>query len=229
MKKTAAALILFLLLSCLPQSAFADSGSERTAPFYGVWFGASKDRAGMQKEADTLCARGFNAKVVLTTDWSELNPEPWYVATAGFYDTRSAAEAALPWVQNYYPDAYVKYSGNRQGPVSVQSGSAQPESSASGGSYETDGIFAGFYGIWCGASKSFGEAQGFAYQMQQQGFPAAVFLTTDWSNLNPEPWYVISAGSWPTQQSAEEALSRIQAAYPDAYIKYSGSYQGARG
>ncbi len=223
MKKPIVFLILLLLLSCVPQSAFADSGSERTEPFYGVWFGASKDRAGMQKEADALCSRGFNACVVLTTDWSGLNPEPWYVATAGCYETRSAAETALPWVQNYYPDAYVKYSGSRQG-TAVSQNSAVP-----GGVYESDGIFSGFYGIWCGASKSFGEAQSLAYEMQQQGFPAAVFLTTDWSNLNPEPWYVVSAGTYKTQMAAEESLSIIHSSYSDAYVKYSGTYLGAHG
>ena len=42
-------------------------------------------------------------------------PEKFYVVTAGVYLSESDANAALPSVQGFYPDAYVKYSGDYQG------------------------------------------------------------------------------------------------------------------
>ena len=82
-------------------------------PFYGIWFSASKTEPDMQKIAADLVARGYNAKVFLTTDWSNLNREPWYVVTAGVYASKEEAQSALPdIVANVAADAYVKYSGD---------------------------------------------------------------------------------------------------------------------
>lgn len=58
---------------------------------------------------------GYDAQVFVTTDWSNLNSEKFYVVTAGVYLSESDANAALPSVQGFYPDAYVKYSGDYQG------------------------------------------------------------------------------------------------------------------
>lgn len=58
---------------------------------------------------------GFDAQVFVTTDWSNLNTEKWYVITAGIYGTKEAASAVLPDVQRVCSDAYIKYSGNWQG------------------------------------------------------------------------------------------------------------------
>lgn len=55
------------------------------------------------------------------------------------------------------------------------------------------------------------------------GLNAFVVLTTDWSNLNSEPWYCVSLGSYSSQDAANAALPQAQAAYADAYVKYSGS------
>lgn len=58
---------------------------------------------------------GFDAQVFVTTDWSNLNTEKWYVITAGIYGTKEAASAVLQDVQRVCSDAYIKYSGNWQG------------------------------------------------------------------------------------------------------------------
>ena len=222
--------VLFLVIFCagMPSSVFgapsSGSGSpgssflQEPKPFYGIWYGASKDRREMQQLADALAEKGFSAKVFLTTDWSGLNAEPWYAATAGTYETKAAAENALPMVQAYYPDAYVKYTGSWQGDGSSPSMPSDIEANT--------GWRTPFYGIWCYASQSYGDAQEYAYKLQRKSWPAAVYVTTDWSNLNSERWYVVSAGSYTSESSARASLVQVQAICPDAYVKYSGYYQG---
>ena len=83
-----------------------------------------------------------------------------------------------------------------------------------------------FYGIWCYASKDEQEAQRVADDYRQQGLDARVCLTTDWSELNPEPWYVVTAGAYRTEGEAQQALAAVQSVQPDAYVKYSGEWQG---
>ena len=79
-----------------------------------------------------------------------------------------------------------------------------------------------FYGVWCSASKDYDEALRFAEDMNKKGLPAKVFVTTDWSNLNSEKWYVVTAGVYATEAEANEALKTVKITYPDAYVKYSG-------
>ena len=83
-----------------------------TAPFYGVWCSASKSAADMQTVTDALKRNGYDARVLVTTDWSTLNPEFWYVVTAGLYASEAEANTALSGVRTLYSDAYVKYSGD---------------------------------------------------------------------------------------------------------------------
>ena len=51
-----------------------------------------------------------------------------------------------------------------------------------------------------------------------------VFTTTDWSNLNSEKWYVVTAGQYGTEKEANNKLDAVQKYYPDAYVKYSGDH-----
>lgn len=83
-----------------------------------------------------------------------------------------------------------------------------------------------FYGIWCQGTKDADEAEKYADRLRELGFAAQVFVTTDWSNLNKERWYVVTAGVYTTESDAKANLSSVQAHYKDAYVKYSGSYQG---
>lgn len=83
-----------------------------------------------------------------------------------------------------------------------------------------------FYGIWCEAYKNQSDALSATKKYINEGVDARVFVTTDWSNLNRQKWYVISAGVYSSKEEANAALSAIQSQYPDAYVKYSGSWQG---
>jgi uncharacterized protein YjdB len=83
-----------------------------------------------------------------------------------------------------------------------------------------------FYGIWCTATKNYSNAKKAAYNLQNKGFDAEVILTTDWSNLNTERWYVVTAGIYSTRSNANAALSSVRTIYPDAYVKFTGEWQG---
>jgi hypothetical protein len=83
-----------------------------------------------------------------------------------------------------------------------------------------------FYGIWCNAAKDYASAQKAADKLINKGFDAEVFVTTDWSNLNSERWYVVSAGRFSTKESANAMLSSVKSVYSGAYVKYSGEWQG---
>ena len=93
----------------------SDSSQSSISPFYGIWCGAAKTEAEAQKQAKKIRENGFDAQVFVTTDWSNLNTEKWYVITAGIYGTKEAASAVLQDVQRVCSDAYIKYSGNWQG------------------------------------------------------------------------------------------------------------------
>lgn len=82
-----------------------------------------------------------------------------------------------------------------------------------------------FYGIWTMGSQSETDAIQAADTLKSQGFDAKVYLTTDWSNLNPEPWYVVSAGEYASETEANNALNAVKnAGYSTAYVKYTGDY-----
>ena len=185
-----------------------------SSAFYGIWCHGSKSQSEAEQGASELRNQGLNAQVFVTTDWSNLNTEKWYVVTAGVYATEDDAKADLSLVQSYYHDAYVKYSGDYIGSGDVSSDVPQQRPSSA------------FYGIWCHGSKSQSEAEQGASELRDQGFNAQVFVTTDWSNLNAEKWYVVTAGVYATQDEAEQELSYVKAVYPDAYVKYSGEWKG---
>ena len=83
-----------------------------------------------------------------------------------------------------------------------------------------------FYGIWCYGSKGEADANSYAETLKSSGFDARVFVTTDWSNLNTEKFYVVTAGVYGSEAEANSALASVQSVYPDAYVKYSGDFQG---
>ena len=66
--------------------------------------------------------------------------------------------------------------------------------------------------------------------MTAKGFDSTIELTTDWSNLNDEEWYVVTTGRWRDREEAESMASSLRlAGYSDAYAKYSGEYVGDKG
>ncbi len=82
-----------------------------------------------------------------------------------------------------------------------------------------------FYGIWVSASKDKSECDSIAADLQSKGFAAGVYETTDWSNLNTEHWYVVSAGEFESEGAAGYVMPNVQAlGYEDAYVKYTGDW-----
>lgn len=56
-----------------------DSESDDTTPFYGIWCFASQKQSEAYNFANGLSDNRWNALVVITTDWDNLNNEKWYV------------------------------------------------------------------------------------------------------------------------------------------------------
>ena len=83
-----------------------------------------------------------------------------------------------------------------------------------------------FYGIWCYASKDSDEAESYAEYLESVCEEPEVLLSSDWSNLNSEPYYVVTAGRYETEEEAKEALDEVQSVCDGAYVKYSGEYLG---
>lgn len=79
-----------------------------------------------------------------------------------------------------------------------------------------------FYGIWVGASKNEAEAKKIANQCADLG--GCVFLSTDWGNLNKEPYYVVTCGTYNTEVEANQMLEMVKQFNKNAYVKYSGDY-----
>lgn len=86
----------------------------------------------------------------------------------------------------------------------------------------------GFYGIWVGASKNEDEANALKDKVSAAGLAGVeVVLTTDWENLNSKPFYVVTAGTYPSKKGADTCLDIVKAAgYSDAYVKFTGRYIG---
>lgn len=83
-----------------------------------------------------------------------------------------------------------------------------------------------FYGIWVYASKDLSEATEFGYKVLEAGFSPDIFLSSQWDNLNPEPYYVVSARIYDTEDAAKMELEDIKkAGFEGAYIKFSGYYK----
>ncbi len=87
--------------------------------------------------------------------------------------------------------------------------------------------FKPFYGVWISASRDWDAAQALAERIQADGCIGTVYVSSQWSNLNQDTWFVVSAGEHETYEEALVTLERIRSAgYTDAYIRYSGDYQG---
>ena len=74
-----------------------------------------------------LNQKGFDGRLFVSTDWSNLNSEKWYVITAGVYSTKEEANAALPGVQTIYSGAYVKYTGDYRGNIGINVNTTTPD------------------------------------------------------------------------------------------------------
>ena len=180
--------------------------------FYGVFCFASLNLS----EAQAIAATRAAYIIIRTDDWSNLNSEPYYAVSFGIYQTKAEAESALPEARLYYPDAYVRYSGNKKAPAPVDE-------------HEVDmtcgNIGKSFYGVWCQADKSYNYICDAAEHMRSLGFDARIYFTPDWSNLNKEPYYAVSIGEHATMEDANKMLEMVLDVYPEAYVKYSGIFK----
>lgn len=60
-----------------------------------------------------LITKGFDARVIVTSDWSNLNPETYYAISIGAHSNKADAETQLAEMKrNGYESAYIKYSGD---------------------------------------------------------------------------------------------------------------------
>lgn len=92
------------------QSAFASdsvnqSASERNnvVPFYGIWCYASENEAAAENVVLEQIQKGMDAKVFVTTDWSNLNSTVWYVVTAVMYFSNKQPMQRCLWYNLYIP------------------------------------------------------------------------------------------------------------------------------
>lgn len=83
-----------------------------------------------------------------------------------------------------------------------------------------------FYGIFLMATKDEGEAIEFSDSLYEKDIFASILVTSDWENLNSEPWYVVYSGQFDTEEVANEEIEIIKDSFPDAYVKYTGEYIG---
>lgn len=83
-----------------------------------------------------------------------------------------------------------------------------------------------FYGIWCTAYAAAEDAENFVRSMKEHNLNGEVIITSEWENLNPVRYYVVTAGRYYSESEADSKLSEVRTYYPDAYIKYTGAMLG---
>lgn len=87
----------------------------QATPFWGVWIGAFSELSNAQERVALARENGFqDVRMEFSADWTELNQTGYYVVSAGTYASREDAEDVLPAARYYFPDAYVKYSGQHK-------------------------------------------------------------------------------------------------------------------
>lgn len=84
----------------------------------------------------------------------------------------------------------------------------------------------GFYGLWVGAWSNRASADDQARAVKEAGYDGQVFITSDWENLNPTTYYVVTAGTYSSESEARANLADVQNRIIDeAYVKYSGKHK----
>ena len=111
-----------------------------------------------------------------------------------------------------------------------------------GGSYEVQLSTAGVdqavlpssgadvYGVFVMSSKDADQCVEAELKLEDAGFVDDVVLyTPDFSGLNSDPYYVVTAGLFDSEDEANKCLAKVQAAgFPDAYVKFAGTYIGGK-
>ncbi len=86
------------------------------------------------------------------------------------------------------------------------------------------------YGVFVMSTKDRKQCVQVEMKLEDAGFNDDIMLyTPDFSGLNPEPYYVVSAGLFEAEDDANSRLREVQAAgFKDAYVKLAGKYIGNR-
>lgn len=86
------------------------------------------------------------------------------------------------------------------------------------------------YGVFVMSSKDSEKCVETELKLEDAGFDDDIMLyTPDFSGLNPEPFYVVSAGLFESEDKAQSRLREVQATgFKDAYVKLAGKYIGTK-
>ena len=81
-----------------------------------------------------------------------------------------------------------------------------------------------FYGVFITSAKEEEQCDKSLDKLDEAGFhDSVVIFTPDFTELNQDPYYVVSSGKFKTKEEAEARLKEIKAAgFNDAYVKYTG-------
>jgi len=81
----------------------------------------------------------------------------------------------------------------------------------------------GFYGIWCISAKSVDDVEDASKQLLDAGYNAQIIYTPEWSNLNKDPYYTVTAGMYTSEYMANIELDAVKSlGFDGAYVKFSG-------
>ena len=84
-----------------------------------------------------------------------------------------------------------------------------------------------FFGVWILSTRSEQEATAIAREATSKGLYGTVFVAAEWSNLKPEPRFMVAAGYSHTEGEAYTLCEKAKrAGYAEAYVQYSGDYKG---
>ena len=85
-----------------------------------------------------------------------------------------------------------------------------------------------YYGVFVSSAKTPEGCIPTVNKLEEAGFiMEPVVYTPDFSGLNPEPYYVVTAGLFTSENDANDTLAKVKkAGFTDAYVKYAGTYTG---
>lgn len=93
----------------------APAPSNNGTAFWGAWIGSFKSSSNAWTCASQAQAQGFNATVVVSNEYTDLNQDLWYKVTVGQYGDKASAQAAVQQAKNAgWADAYIEYTGNHK-------------------------------------------------------------------------------------------------------------------
>lgn len=86
-----------------------------------------------------------------------------------------------------------------------------------------DTLSEGFFGVWIASSKDYNAAVEAARKLNDEGFDARVYYSPEWENLNKDPYYCVTCGTYTQKSEADKALENLKnKGYSDAYVKHTG-------